>query len=197
MNNYRTTFINGDQEHVNRGAEHLSRVIDCLTFYMDWGTDSDSFEYTFKDRFNCDLDEFNDYLERYPKTAHFHIHRDLVLDFDEIAEAKEVINTQYDLSDFYNYGLSFDFCEADEENDGYYRFQLSWGGPSDEIRFYHDGSIEYVFLDWFVGVGFDVSYEDSMKWVCDWFKEVQSIDWDSIPYEEIYQIEEEECEEDY
>jgi hypothetical protein len=41
---------------------------------------------------------------------------------------------------------------------GYWRYQLSWGGPSDEFRFYAGGCgdqepyrISYVFLDWFDG----------------------------------------------
>ena len=43
----------------------------------------------------------------------------------------------------------------------YYRLQLSTGGPGDEIRFYGKGGrIEYVFLDWYSGVGFDITGED-------------------------------------
>ena len=35
------------------------------------------------------------------------------------------------------YGLSWDYVEAeDPTQSGYYRFQLSWGGPSDEFRIY-------------------------------------------------------------
>lgn len=57
------------------------------------------------------------------------------------------------------YGLSFDYVESNTDynsGEGYYRWQLSWGGPSDEFRFYVDDignvqEIEYWFLDWFDG----------------------------------------------
>jgi len=61
---------------------------------------------------------------------------------------------------FHEYGLSFDYVEPGTFNgqeDGYFRYQLSWGGPSDEFRFYVSGPnwsvhrIEYAFLDWFDG----------------------------------------------
>jgi len=65
--------------------------------------------------------------------------------------------------DFHEYGLSFDYVEPNTfegQTRGYYRFQLSWGGPSDEIRFYttvaeHDNHLldraEYWYMDWFDG----------------------------------------------
>jgi len=73
-----------------------------------------------------------------------------------------------DLGNIFEYGLSFDYVTpgtfGEEQTDGYFRYQLSWGGPSDEIRYYadpdecHDGAeyinprrITYVFLDWFDG----------------------------------------------
>lgn len=75
--------------------------------------------------------------------------------------------SDFDLSDtereeafeeFNNYGLCFDYVEgdADREEDGFFRWQLSWGGPSDEFRFYVDADldpykVEYVFMDWFDG----------------------------------------------
>ena len=65
-----------------------------------------------------------------------------------------------DLPPFFEYGLCFDYVEPDtfdDQDEGYFRYQLSYGGPSDEIRFYHDGTVEYVYLDWFVGVGFDIT----------------------------------------
>ena len=57
------------------------------------------------------------------------------------------------------YGLCFDYVEPETFNDqpeGYYRYQISWGGPSDEFRFWVDDNnklykIEYAFLDWFDG----------------------------------------------
>jgi len=64
-----------------------------------------------------------------------------------------------DLGSLYEYGLSFEYV-APETSPGYFRYQLSWGGPSDEFRFYADKAagrdfyvrnIGYAFLDWFDG----------------------------------------------
>jgi len=59
------------------------------------------------------------------------------------------------------YGLGFDYVPPDtfaDQIEGYWRYQISWGGPSDEFRFYAGGCgdvkphrISYVFLDWFDG----------------------------------------------
>ena len=57
------------------------------------------------------------------------------------------------------YGLSFDYVEPNtfkDQKEGYYSYQLSCGGPSDEFRFYVNldlslYKIEYYFLDWFDG----------------------------------------------
>lgn len=64
-----------------------------------------------------------------------------------------------ELGNFNEYGLAFDYVAPGTFNDqrrGYFRYQLSWGGPSDEFRFYCDENfnvtrIEYWFLDWFDG----------------------------------------------
>lgn len=60
---------------------------------------------------------------------------------------------------FKEYGLSFDYVAPGSFRDqkrGYFRYQISWGGPSDEFRFYTDERlvperIEYWFMDWFDG----------------------------------------------
>ncbi len=68
---------------------------------------------------------------------------------------------QYDsLYDYVNQtALSWDFVKANTFNDqkiGYFRLQLSWGGPSTEFRIYTDKDlnidfIEYWYLDWYDG----------------------------------------------
>ena len=70
---------------------------------------------------------------------------------------------------FHEYGLSFDYVEPNTfegQTRGYWRFQLSWGGPSDEIRFYvkeQDNGptelekAEYWYMDWFDGASEDVT----------------------------------------
>lgn len=57
---------------------------------------------------------------------------------------------------FYEYGLSFDYVVPGtftDQDQGYFRYQLSWGGPSDEFRFFTGPElepyrIEYWFMDW-------------------------------------------------
>ena len=64
-----------------------------------------------------------------------------------------------DLGNFNEYGLCLDYVAPgtfERQRRGYLRYQLSWGGPGDEFRFYLDESlnptrIEYWFLDWFDG----------------------------------------------
>lgn len=62
-------------------------------------------------------------------------------------------------SGFNDYGLSIDYVEPftfEDQEEGYLRYQLSWGGPSDEIRFYTN-YIEYAFLDWYDGATKDIT----------------------------------------
>ena len=62
---------------------------------------------------------------------------------------------------FEEYGLGFDYIEPEtftDQDEGYFRWQLSWGGPSEEFRFYVNPDksvhrIEYRFMDWFDGAG--------------------------------------------
>jgi len=74
-----------------------------------------------------------------------------------------------DLPSFNNYGLSFDAVEDDD--DRYYRYQICWGGPQYEIRFRHN-QIEFVYLDWLVGVGFDITNETWAQWLKDLFIDI-------------------------
>ena len=68
-----------------------------------------------------------------------------------------------DLGSLFDYGLCFDYVTPKtftDQEQGYFRYQLSWGGPSDEFRIYAERikqynwyiyKIEYWFLDWFEG----------------------------------------------
>jgi hypothetical protein len=66
-----------------------------------------------------------------------------------------------DIGTLSEYGLGFDYVAPGtftDQKEGYWRYQISWGGPSDEFRFYAGGCgeqqpyrISYVFLDWFDG----------------------------------------------
>ena len=73
-----------------------------------------------------------------------------------------------DLGSFHEYGLCFDYVAKGTFGDqkrGYFRWQLSWGGPADEFRFYLDEcldpvEIEYWYLDWFDCAKVDLTGQD-------------------------------------
>ena len=92
-----------------------------------------------------------------------------------------------DLGNIYEYGLSFDYVAPNTFNDQdepYFRYQISWGGPSEEFRIYASGSeytwhpyrIEFWFLDWFDGAGrtlYDTD-RDLINQLFEWFAEAGS-----------------------
>ncbi len=64
-----------------------------------------------------------------------------------------------DIGTLNEYGLDFGYVApgtfTDQER-GYFRYQISWGGPSEEYRFYVDNDltpykVEFWYLDWFDG----------------------------------------------
>ncbi len=74
-----------------------------------------------------------------------------------------------DGSDFYEYGLGFWYTAPgtfEDQNEGYWCYQLSWGGPGDEFRFFSSGPefepyrVEYWFLDWWDGAKRILTGED-------------------------------------
>ena len=80
---------------------------------------------------------------------------------------------------FVECGIAFDYVKLDKDTEqDYFRYQLSYGGSSEEIRFYDDGAIEYVYLDWFCGVGFDVTNDGVFKQVQDYFKELDMLNFE-------------------
>ena len=82
-----------------------------------------------------------------------------------------------DLPPFNEYGLGFDYVPAqtfEDQETGYWRYQFSWGGPSDELRFYGDAQshvykVEYWFLDWFDGAHINVTKEPCAQWLIEEF----------------------------
>ena len=98
--------------------------------------------------------------------------------------AKHFPNTRDEFDgyeDFFDYvnqsGLSFDYVTPftfKEQPEAYYRFQMSWGGPSDEFNIYTDSSkniqkIEYWFKDWWDGASLDCTDNELVKKICSWF----------------------------
>lgn len=79
--------------------------------------------------------------------------------------------TDPELGPLNEYGLSIDKVEAGtfkDQREDYIRYQLSWGGPSEEFRIYKNGDVEFWYLDWFDGAKVDVNGEDAdiIKDIC-------------------------------
>ena len=92
---------------------------------------------------------------------------------------------QYDgYEDLYDYvnqtALCWDYVEKgtfDDQERGYFRLQLSWGGPGDEFRIYvdYDKSIDYIeywYLDWYDGASVRVGSDTDSYDICRDFLEV-------------------------
>ena len=77
---------------------------------------------------------------------------------------KDLQNPEYE-------ALGFDYVEPHTFNDqpeGYWRWQFSWGGPSDELRGYVNEHrelhrLEYWYMDWFDGAHVQVA-ADAHAW---------------------------------
>ena len=123
-------------------------------------------------------EKFNEVEQDYKK-AQKYFDELLSIDPDKQEEfkCKDKYNKFFYCEDFFDYvnsnALSWDWVDAeDEKNPGYYRLQLSWGGPSDEFRIYTIGDtldidcINYHYMDWFDGASIPVS-EDTLSFdVC-------------------------------
>jgi hypothetical protein len=80
-------------------------------------------------------------------------------DLKKLLEAERNGEEDTDNGNLSEYGLCFDYVTPEtfrDQKEAYFRYQLSWGGPSDEFRFYVNPDfschrIEYWFLDWFDG----------------------------------------------
>ena len=132
-------------------------------------------------------ENFNDREKDFVQAKEFYNKYEDATEGEKIA--LEVFNEDAHLDgyeDFYdyinNYVLAFDYVErgtfTDQER-GYFRFQLSWGGPSDEFRIYVDYDkqithIDYWFLDWGDGASVRIP-EDSIAYeVCEQFTELST-----------------------
>lgn len=91
-----------------------------------------------------------------------------------------------DLGTIEDYGLCFDYVQAgtfSDQDEGYFRWQLSWGGPGDEFRIFVDAAmhchrIEYWFLDWFDGAHRVLTGEDRklLEYFVERFREHGTLD---------------------
>jgi hypothetical protein len=91
-----------------------------------------------------------------------------------------------DIGNIYEYGLAFDYVAPGTFNGqrrGYFRWQLSWGGPSDEFRFYTTEGfdldrVEYWFLDWFDGAHKVLAGKDEqlLSEIFEWMRECGTVE---------------------
>ena len=111
---------------------------------------------------------------------------------DRLADIKKLLDLYYQNPEAYHeelgtnfseYGLCFDYIEPytfDGQPESYYRYQLSWGGPSEEIRFYVSSPpestecyrIEFWYLDWSDGASTDITYDNTAQEVWRYFQEI-------------------------
>lgn len=82
---------------------------------------------------------------------------------------------------FSEYGLSWTYNQPEDGSNGFYCFLMSWGGPSDELRFYADTQgqchvIEYWYMDWFDGASVTVTNDETAKAVANFFAECGSFE---------------------
>lgn len=91
---------------------------------------------------------------------------------------------KYNMGSFFEYGLSFSPVYNDEEELEYYKYCISTGGPGTEVRFYQYET-HFVYLDWFVGVGFSVNYDDVFKDLRQYFDSCEMLD---FSHEKVYEF---------
>lgn len=88
-----------------------------------------------------------------------------------------------ELGAFAHYALGFDYVAPgtfDDQKEGYFRYQLSWGGPSDEFRFFVNPDlschrVEYWFLDWFDGAHRVCEQDAVLLQLWDWLRETEIV----------------------
>lgn len=131
-------------------------------------------------------DKFNEVEQAYQEANDYYNEYHNATEGEQIAlevidkHKGDYFHEHYDLFEYVNdTALCWDYVEPGTDDmpgfEGYYRLQLSWGGPSDEFRIYTiDGTleidvIEYWYMDWFDGASIDVS-PDTLSWdVCQMF----------------------------
>lgn len=83
---------------------------------------------------------------------------------DMMDRAEDIHATEDEREEAYmelsEYGLEFTFVEGEDGKPSYWRYLMSWGGPSDEFRFYvspngrggvHMDYADYHYMDWHDG----------------------------------------------
>lgn len=105
--------------------------------------------------YDCEEEEKNNFLSGYLDASELSD-----MGEDEINEGLQEKQSEY--------GLSFDYVALgtfDDMEEGYFRYQISYGGPSEEIRFFVGADkkpykIQFWFLDWFDGAHKNLSGDE-------------------------------------
>ena len=108
-------------------------------------------------------------------------------DFQEMIEGMESDCDEKNddaTTSFHEYGLSLQWMDQIDGEMPFLQFQLSWGGPSEEIRFYPKNvtgffngtdlnlsKIDFVYKDWFDHAKRDISDLKWAVWLRDYFQE--------------------------
>ncbi len=131
---YKVTFLNGSEKLKEEGIKTLESVRDDLDFLLFYHKKPlKEILQRLKNRFGVEIDP-----------SQYQWYELDVLKDDIEEEIERILN---------EYPLCFDYVP----DWGFFRYQIAWGGPQYEIRFYNNGLIEFAYLDWFTGVGFDVT----------------------------------------
>ena len=170
---YTTNFINqnGEKNIVDAGRKHLESTLDTLSFFLD--LDSKNIQEILDD---CEDKEICEQIAEELKEQDWKAEE---TDLNDLSSSLADDVREYYQTGFSEYGLSFGYSGLEEGAKGsqdYFRYLMSWGGPSDEVRFYKNGAIEYVFLDWFCGVGFNVTNDPIFKALREWFNDCGIMD---------------------
>lgn len=77
----------------------------------------------------------------------------------------EGVEPPEDLPELWEYGLGFDYVPGGDGQEPYFRYQFSWGGPQEELRYYCGPDlipyrVEFWFLDWFRGESVELTESD-------------------------------------
>lgn len=94
------------------------------------------------------------------KTCEDRIDKELQSELNDLVDAWNAYQDG-DRAPINEHGYGFDYVAPktfEDQDEGYFRWTTSGGGPSSEFRFYADGDfnpykIEYRFHDWFDGAG--------------------------------------------
>tara|TARA_R100000231_G_C5184696_1_gene122307 strand:- start:3 stop:452 length:450 start_codon:yes stop_codon:yes gene_type:complete len=128
--------------------------------------------------------KFDETVNEWEKARRFYSEWDEATEGEQCAmKAIDKNNGDYfhEYDDFYDYVnqtcLSWDYVAPftfTDQRAGYYRLQLSYGGPSDEFRIYVDDAknvqgVEYWYMDWFDGAYVNADNEDVITDVIEFF----------------------------